>query len=114
MLNTVLVDNLVSGEESKSVGVVLERLNDTEDLGVVVLVVGLPRSSAVDITGVQRRVDVKDHVDTSGIEDGDTLVVVELRRQVVNTDGVHLNCDEIRAIPSANKAECDRLHPVAA
>lgn len=89
-LNTVLVDNLVTREETSSVGVVLECLNDTKDLGHVDGVVGLPRSTTVEGAVLERRVDIENHVDTGSVEDGSAVIVVSRGSQVVHTDTVDL------------------------
>lgn len=89
-LNTVLVDNLVTREETSSVGVVLECLNDTKDLGHVDGVVRLPRRTTVEGAVLERRVDVENHVDTGGVEDGSAVIVVSRGSQVVHTDTVDL------------------------
>lgn len=90
VLDTLLVDDLVSGEEGQGVGEVLERFDDTKYLLEIDIVVGAFRVGSVKVSAIQRRVDIQDHVDTSCVEDGCALVVVETRRQVVDTDGVNL------------------------
>jgi hypothetical protein len=90
VLDTLLVDHLVSGEEGQGVGEVLERFDDTKDLLEIDIVVGAFRVGSVKVSAIQRRVDIQDHVDTSCVEDGCALVMVETRRQVVDTDGVNL------------------------
>lgn len=90
-LDGILVDDLVTGEETQNVVEVLEGLDDTEDLLVVFGIVGVLGRSTVQGAVLERRVDIKDHVDTGGVEDGGTLVVVKRGRQVVDTDGVDLS-----------------------
>ena len=86
----ILVDDLISSEESEKVVVVLEAFNDTEDLLVVDSAVGGPGSAAVQVTTLQRVADIEDHVDTGGVEDGDAFVVVQAGLEVVDTDSVNL------------------------
>lgn len=90
VLDTLLVDDLVSGEEGQGVGEVLERFDHTEDLLEIDIIVGAFGVGSVKVSAIQRRVDIQDHVDTSCVEDGCALVVVETRRQVIDTDGVNL------------------------
>lgn len=85
-----VVHNFVGREEGKSVGVVLEVLDNTKDACEVVLVVRGPWLGAVDALTGERRVDIEDQVDTSGIEDRHALGVVQSRVDVVDTDSVHL------------------------
>jgi hypothetical protein len=85
-----VVHDLVSSEEGECVGERLEVLDDTEDACEVVLVVRSPWLGAVDALAGERRVDIQDHVDTGGIEDGHALGVVEGGVDVVYTDSVHL------------------------
>lgn len=89
-LDTLLVDYLVTGEESQSVGVVLEALDDTEDLLEVDLVVGRLGRGPVNGSAGQGRVDIENHVDAGRVEDGGTLIVVEAGVEVVDTDSVDL------------------------
>jgi hypothetical protein len=90
VLDTLLVDDLVSSEEGQGVGEVLERFDDAKDLLEIDIVVGAFRVGPVEVSAIQGRVDIQDHVDTSCVEDGCALVVVETRRQVVDTDSVNL------------------------
>lgn len=91
LIDTLLVDNLVTGKETQGVGEVLEGLDDTEDLLVVDRVVGAGRVGAVKRATGQRGVHIENHVDTRSVEDGGTLAVVDIGRQVVHTDGVDLD-----------------------
>lgn len=90
LLDTVLVDDLVSGEEGQSVGVVLEGFDHAKDLLHVDGVIRGPGCRPVQGTVLQRRVDIQNQVDTGRVEDGGTLVMVEVRAHVVDTDGVDL------------------------
>lgn len=83
-----IVDNLVTGEEKKSVWVVLESLNDSEGSVEVCGGVSGPRLSSVDGLSDQRRVDIKQHVDADIIEDAGAFIVVEVRIDIVHTDGI--------------------------
>lgn len=64
-----VVHNLIGGEESESVGESLEVLDDSEDTLQIVTVVRCPWRGAVDTLTGERRIDIEDHVDTSGVED---------------------------------------------
>lgn len=79
ILDTLFVDDLISGEEGQHVGEVLERFDDPKYLLEIDIVVGAFRVGAVEVSAIQRRVDIQDHVDTSCVEDGCALVVVETR-----------------------------------
>lgn len=109
--SSILVDNLVTGKETQDVVEVLESLNDTEDLLVVAGVVGGPGLLAVQGAGGEGRVDIENHVDSSRVEDGDTLVVVKAGLQVVDTDGVDLVGPISKSLPMAAE---DHSHPDAA
>jgi hypothetical protein len=91
--STLLVDDLISGKESDCVGVVLECLNHSEDTREVLDVVGGPGSGLVESAVGQRRVHIKEHVDTGGIEDRGTLVMVGAGGKIVDANRVDL--DEI-------------------
>lgn len=84
----ILVDNLVSGEETQDIVEVLEGLDDTENLLEVCGAVGLPGRNTVQSSF--GGVDIEDHVDTGRIENGSTFVVVKSGGQVVNTNSVDL------------------------
>lgn len=101
VLDTLLVDDLVSGEEGQGVGEVLERFDHTEDLLEIDIIVGAFGVGSVEVSAIQRRVDIQDHVDTSCVEDGCALVVVETRRQVIDTDGVNAQTLHESGIPQA-------------
>ena len=85
-----VVHDLIRSEEGKSVGERLEVLDDTEDARKVILVVGCPWLGAVDALTGQGRVDIKDQVDTGGVEDGHALGVVESGVDIVDANRVHL------------------------
>lgn len=85
-----IVHNLVGSEEGESVGEVLEVLNDAEDSREVIGVVGRPWLCSIDALTRERRIDIEDHVDTGGIEDGGARRVVERRVDIVDTNGVDL------------------------
>lgn len=59
-------------------------------MGHVDGVVGLPRSTTVEGAVLERRVNVENHVDTGGVEDGSAVIVVSRGSQVVHTDTVDL------------------------
>ena len=90
-----IIHDFVGSKEGKGVGEGLEVLDDTEDARKVVLVVRSPWFGAVDALARERRVDIKDQVDTGGIEDGHALGVVESGINVVDTDSVHLHPLEV-------------------
>ena len=77
------VHDLVAGEEGESVGVVFEGLDHGEDVLEVGFCVGRARVVAVDVLVFGWGVDVKDDVDSDGVEDGHAFVVVERRVEVV-------------------------------
>ena len=83
-----LVDNLVAGEESQGVGVVLEGLDDGKSAVEIGGIVRLPRIPAAQGLADQGRVDVKDHVHAGGIEDAGARIVVRIGVEVVDTDSV--------------------------
>ena len=83
-----IVHDLVGGEESHCVGIILEPLNDTKDSRQQGIGVRCPRLSAVD-AGLWR-INVKEHVDTSRVEDACALIVVCFRVHVVDADRVDL------------------------
>lgn len=93
--STVLVDHLITGEETSNVGEVLESLDDTEDLGHVFRVIRLPWRSAVKGAISKGRVDVQNQVDTSSVEDRSTFVVVGRGGQVVYTNAVDLKYESV-------------------
>jgi hypothetical protein len=86
-----VVHDLVCGKEAKSVGQVLEVLHDAKNTREVVAVVAGPWLGAIDALALQRRVDVEDHVDTGGVEDGSASRVIELRIDVVYANSVDLS-----------------------
>lgn len=90
VLGTLLIDHFISREEGQSVGVVLESLNDSKDLLEVFGIIAALGVRSIEVITFQRRVDVQNHVDSSSVEDRHALIVVEFRREVVNTDGVDL------------------------
>jgi hypothetical protein len=90
VLDTLLVDDLISGEEGQHVGEVLERFDDPKHLLEIDSVVGAFRVGPVEVPAIKRIADIQDHVDTSCVEDRCALVMVETRFQVVDTDGVNL------------------------
>src|SRR6185437_13606161 len=65
-----------------------EGLDDTEHLLEVEGTVGSPGLGTVQGAVGQRRVDIQNYVDAGLAEDGNTLVVVQGRLDVVDTDGV--------------------------
>lgn len=78
-LDAVLVDHLISAEEPKGVGVVLESLDDSENALEITLVIAAHWVFTIQTLTASGSVDIKDHVDTGGVEDGGALVVVGLR-----------------------------------
>lgn len=93
LFGTLLINHLISREESQSVGVVFESLNDPKDLLEVFGIVAAFGVRSIEAITFQRRVDVQNHVDSGSVEDRRTFVVVELRREVVDTDSVDLVSD---------------------
>lgn len=88
---SILVDDLVTSEKAQNIGIRFECLNNTEDLLEVDRIVRSPRLTTVQRAIVERRVDIKDHIDTSTVEVGDTLVVIERGFQVVDANSVDLS-----------------------
>lgn len=64
-LNGVLVDDLVTGEESQQVRVAPESLDHLENVLHVLEGVGAGRVGTVDVLTTETGVDVDNHVDTS-------------------------------------------------
>jgi hypothetical protein len=85
-----IVDNLVTGKESQSIRISLEVLNLREDVGQVGVGVCCPGGGSVN--GHEGRVDIDNDVDTSSIKDAHARVVVGLRVDIVDTNGVDLKC----------------------
>jgi hypothetical protein len=88
IISTLFVDDLVTGEESKKIGVRCECLNDAENMVQILTGISRPRCRAVDVGVGEAIVHIQEHVNTSSVEDGCTLVVVDLGNQVVNSDSV--------------------------
>lgn len=86
----ILVNDFVAGEETQNVVEVLECFNDTKYLLIVARSVGGPRFSTVQRTSGEGRVDIENHVDASSVENRDTLIVIEIWGQVVDTNGIDL------------------------
>lgn len=84
----LIVHDLVAGEEAEGVGVVLEGLNDCKGAVKVLGIIRFPRVEAGKGLADQRGVDVEKHVHARSVEDTGALIVVEIRVEVVNTDGV--------------------------
>jgi hypothetical protein len=87
---TQIIHDFVRGEEAKSVWQVLEVLDDAENARKIVGVVRSPWFRTVDALSWQGRVDVEDHVNSSGVEDRGALRVVKVGVNIVDTNCVHL------------------------
>lgn len=83
-----LVGKLVSGEVGNDVGVGRELLHDLEDVLHVDVVIGGPWLVTVNGIPPSRSIDVKNNVDTSSVEEGHALVVVEGGVDGICSDGV--------------------------
>lgn len=83
-----IVNDLVGGVEEESVGESAEGLDNSEGAVQVLHVVRLPGVVRGDGLTREGRVDVKHHVHAGGVEDAGALVVVDIRRQVVDANGV--------------------------
>jgi hypothetical protein len=90
LLGAILVDHLVTSEEAQGVGIVLERLDDPENALEVTLVVRAHWVLTVQALAGRGSIDVENHVDAGGVEDGGTVVMVGFRVDVVHTDGIDL------------------------
>lgn len=88
-LVAVLVQDLVAGEETQQVGVVPESLDDGKDVVHILLGVRGRGIRAVNVLAGLAAVDIDDHVHAGGVEDGDAFIVIQIRREVVHSDGVH-------------------------
>lgn len=92
LLDSLFIDDFIPTEESQSVGIVLEGLHDAKDAFHVSLVVSGIGISAVQALVADGRVDVKDQVDTGGIEDGDAEIMVGFGVDIVDANSVDLCC----------------------
>jgi hypothetical protein len=88
IISTLFVDDLVTREESKKVGVRCECFNDAENMVQILAGISRPRCRAVDVGAGEAVVHIQKHVNTSSVEDGCTLVVIDLGNQVVNSNSV--------------------------
>jgi hypothetical protein len=68
-----------------------------------------PGFRAVDALAAEWRIDVDDHVDTGGIEDACTLIVVNLWVDVVDADRVDTEALEKRSVAQAYFAIRERI-----
>ena len=83
-----VINNFVSGKESQGVRVILESFNDLENTLEIVIGVSSPWSRAVDRLANQRRVNIKDDVDTGIVKDAHAVVMVQVGIDIIHTDGV--------------------------
>lgn len=102
LLRALLVNDLVSGKESKGVVVAGELLHDGEDVLEVHWGVGGPWLSWVHVLMGEWGVDVKDQVDAGSSEHSHALVVVEGSVDGVDTDSVDTETLEKGDITGAN------------
>lgn len=102
-------DDLVSREESKKVGVVLEVVHNRESAVEVGGVVRLPGKLRVEGLADQRGVDINDHVHAGLVEDTGALIVVDIGAQVVHTDGVDTEHLEQSSVTLANLSVRERV-----
>lgn len=97
---SVVVDDLVSGEEEKCVAVLLKRVDGGKDVLQVDVVVG--RSGERSVDGVVGGVDVEGQVDAGGVESGHASVVVRSVVDGVDTDGVDAQLLELGNVTRAS------------
>lgn len=83
-----IIDNLITSEEQQSIRVVLERLHNSERPVQVRRIIGSPRLTTIDALSRQRRIDVDQHVYPHRVEDAGAHVVVQVRVDIVDSDGV--------------------------
>jgi len=83
-----VVHNLIRSEESQSIGIILKILNYPKNSRQVTFVIRACGVGAVNALATERRIDINDHIDSDGIEDASTLVVVESWVDVVDANGV--------------------------
>lgn len=89
LCDRIFVDNLVGTEETEGIREVLESLDDLEHTSDVVQVVIFPWCNSVERFIGKWTVDINDHIDTSGIEDGGTSGVIDIGIEVVDTNSIH-------------------------
>lgn len=106
----IVIDDLVSGEESEGVGVLCERINCREDVLEVDGVVGWAWVGSVK--GVERRVDVEHEVDASSCQLVHAIVVGGGVVDGVHTDGVDAELLELNDVASAVCSVGDRVNEV--
>ena len=95
----IIIDDLVSREESQSIGVLGKGIDGCEDVLEIDRVVGCMRSSSVQ--RVLGGVDVEDEVNTRCLESAHTGVMVGGVVDRVDTDGVDTQLLELGDVPGA-------------
>ena len=106
----IIVDNLVTREESQGVGVVRKRIDRGEDVLEVNRVVRWVGIGSVE--RVERSVDIEDQVDTCGCQLRHAVIVVGCVVDSVNTDGVDTQLLELCNITLASGCICDWVDQV--
>lgn len=91
----VFVDDFVSGEEPKQVRIILEGLYDGEDTRQEILIVSRGGFFAVEMLARDGSADVQEDVDSGGVVDRHTFIVVQRGVNVVDSNGVDLKREAI-------------------
>jgi hypothetical protein len=106
----IIINNLVTGEESQGVGVVCEGIDGGEDVLEVNGVVGWVGIGSIE--GVEGSVDIEDQVDTCSCQLGHAIIVVGRVVDCVDTDGVDAQLLELYDITLAGCGIGDRVNQV--
>ena len=105
----LIVHNLIRRKESECIRVALEILHHAKDPRQVALMIACPRLVTIDRLARKRPVDVQNHVDSSSVEDGSAIIVVECRVDVVHADRVDTETLEHNGIAQANFLVGERI-----
>lgn len=104
----IIVDDLVTREESQGVCVVRKRVDGREDVLEVDCVVGWCGGGTVE--RVEGCVDIENQVDTSVCESGHACIVIGSVVDCVDTDGVDAELLELCNVSCAGGFICDRVN----
>ena len=89
----IFIYDFVSSKEPEHIGIIHESFHDGENTLQEILGIRRGRLFAVEMLTIDGCADVQQEVDPGGIVDRDTLVVVQLRVKIVDTDGVNLKIE---------------------
>jgi hypothetical protein len=106
--SSIIVDNLVTREESQSVRVVCERVDGSEDVLEVDGVVGWCWSGSVE--RVERCVDIEHQVHVCSCQCCHASIVVSCVVDSVDTDGVQAKLREFSDVTRAGCLISQRVH----